>query len=389
MNTKAFRSLKGVTVVLLSIALASFLVMGCKEKTEPDRLVVKGTIKNLDQDRIIYLDAIEYGTVGNILDTAILNASSGKFELSATVSHEGIYRVRVEEAAFILLTNDRNDIQVNADWKDFGKYQTNSPSSQSIKNLLEGFEYRLVGIDSLRNILLAARDQGNDSVLLTLDSSFRNKVNDTEQFLVNYADTTKSAGVALYAIGILRNQAEPALLQPLMAGVMKRFGESNYEIKKVVDDYNMALKQQEERLSRDLTGKPAPDFTLPDPSGKNVSLSSLRGKYVLVDFWASWCKPCRAENPNVVGAYNKYKNKNFTVLGVSLDKDKASWEQAIKDDLLTWTHVSDLKFWQSAVVPLYNIEGIPYNVLLDPTGKVIASNLRGYNLEKKLAEVLK
>ncbi|HMP91660.1 MAG TPA: TlpA disulfide reductase family protein, partial [Phnomibacter sp.] len=135
-------------------------------------------------------------------------------------------------------------------------------------------------------------------------------------------------------------------------------------------------------------GNMAPDFTLNNPDGKPVSLSSLRGQYVLVDFWASWCGPCRQENPNVVKAYQAYKSKGFTILGVSLDKDRDPWLEAIKKDKLTWEQVSDLKFWQSPVVELYGIRGIPANVLLDKEGKIIAKNLRGADLEAKLAEVL-
>ncbi|HRN48160.1 MAG TPA: TlpA disulfide reductase family protein [Niabella sp.] len=123
-------------------------------------------------------------------------------------------------------------------------------------------------------------------------------------------------------------------------------------------------------------------------NGKPLALSSLKGKYVLVDFWASWCKPCRMENPNVVAAFIKFKNKNFTILGVSLDEDRESWLSAIKKDQLSWQHVSDLKQWESMVLPIYQFDGIPYNVLVDPQGKVIAESLRGPALEAKLAEVL-
>ncbi len=155
---------------------------------------------------------------------------------------------------------------------------------------------------------------------------------------------------------------------------------------------SMPGKKFSERLvimEKTSIGKPALDFTQNNVAGNPVSLSDFKGKYVLVDFWASWCGPCRAENPNVVKAYNQYKDKGFTVLGVSLDEDAKKWKAAIKEDKLAWTQVSDLKGWKNEVAQIYGVHAIPANWLIDPNGMIIGHNLRGAALEKKLAEVLK
>lgn len=200
--------------------------------------------------------------------------------------------------------------------------------------------------------------------------------------LKDFIKTNPDSYLSLLTLGNLAGPSpDPNELLPLLDGLSKEL-----QATETARTYRNAL----ERLKSIATGAMAPDFEQNDTLGHKVRLSSFRGKYVLLDFWASWCAPCRQENPNVVNVYNRYKNKNFTIVGISLDKPDGAfaWLKAIRMDHLAWTQLSDLKFWNNAVAQLYFVQSIPKNFLIDPTGKIIAQDLRGDDLEAKLEEVL-
>ncbi len=200
--------------------------------------------------------------------------------------------------------------------------------------------------------------------------------------LKNFILTNPDSYLSLLALGSLGGHTpDPNEILPLLDGLSKEVKET---------ETARLLRNAIEGLKSTAIGAMAPDFEQTDTLGHLVRLSSFRGKYVLLDFWASWCGPCRQENPNVVKVYNQFKDKNFTIIGISLDRPDGgfAWLNAIKKDHLTWTQLSDLKFWNNAVAQLYQVQSIPKNFLIDPTGKIIAQDLRGDDLEAKLTEVL-
>jgi peroxiredoxin len=371
-------------IPLASLVLLLWALLSCSDKQK--NVSIRLNIKNLPKAQAVYLDVIDLEAKPLTLDTVTAAQGDVSLELNGGAQDaESLYRIRFEkDEMYFLVIPDRQKIEMDVDWTNANQYSTNSAGSISFKNLLAGFNARLEGIDSLKNLIIA-KGEVMDSARVSMENQFREYATAAGSYLLAYADSTASPAVAMYALGMSQNLVSPEQVKPVMEGLAKRF-EKYPRITKLATDFNLALTRPSQG---DMVGKEAPDFELPDVNGKVMSLKSLRGKFVLVDFWASWCKPCRNENPNVVSAYQQFKDKNFTILGVSLDKEKEGWVKAIADDQLTWSHVSDLKFWDSKVVPLYGIEGIPFNVLLDPEGKVIAKDLRGSELHAKLNEVLK
>jgi len=369
---------------------------------------ISGTITN-SNSTIVYLEEVPAGnSEGTIVDSSVIG-KDGKYTLKGYARESLVYNLRLSQNSFPLaaVINDVPEMTLNVELSrennQFAeKYEVKgSPVSQEMKDFMYTFN------GDLQKIYIVSRQMDSlhkknpaDSSIVKLIAERKQLGDEIKDFSINALNKAKDPALFLFELGYYQSTANGFRLEPvdirevneLITEATKRFP-AHQALKAVKTRLDEQLTQMKQSIEPKWVGKQAPDFSLPDANGKQIKLSSFRGKYVLVDFWASWCMPCRAENPNVVEAYNKFKGKNFAILGVSLDNpgEKDKWLDAVKKDNLTWTQVSDLKGWESAVVPMYDFGqvGIPYNILVDPEGMIIAERLKGTGLETKLAEVLK
>ena len=372
--------------LLVCLAALMIIIAGCKNGSNEKNYTISGTIQHASKQKLL-LQEVPYGGLPIVTMDSITLGEDGKYSFEFIAKQEGIYRIATDKEMEILFINDEENIQINADANNYQSYTVKgSETSQALINFL--MEYRKKDsslMSTIYNLDALQKQNGKDSTIFWLQKQRQSKINDINKLVGNVINNSTSPAFVYYTLGIsLRSMESAQVLALAKAAAEKLKAEPLAQFANLLS----TQVQANAKTTAIAVGTMAPEIALPDANGKIISLTSLRGKYILVDFWASWCGPCRGENPNVVAAYEKYKKKNFTVLGVSLDDDKASWLEAIQADKLNWQHISDLKKWESIVVSTYQIEGIPFNVLLDPTGKVIATDLRGEALQNTLASLL-
>jgi len=364
--------MKKTSLIFLSIAL----LFACKNK---DSFTITGKIDKAGDSKKVYLyqhDAI--------IDSAFLNDKK-EFSFTRKSVDADFFNLSVGDKLIILIAKNGDEIELNIqgieaqnDYVVIG-----SDDSEKVHDFsLIASKYATIFNDIQREFV----DQvSKDSTLQ--DSLRKVLLPQFEENMASYSKKTTDFGLAnsgnlagFYAMGTLDQESNEQALLAYAEQIKGKFKNNT-----AVEQF---LKRME-AIKPVSIGQMSPSFEMASSDGKVVKLSDFKGKYVLLDFWASWCGPCRTENPNIVRTYATFKNKNFTVLGISLDDDKDSWLKAIKEDQLSWTHVSELKRWESPIANLYKIEGIPASFLLNPEGKIIAKNLRGEALTKFLRKTLK
>jgi len=362
---------------LLSFFLIVILFISCEKKNE-NNFTINIKINGVN-DGWVYMQQNESG---NWIKYDSAELKNGSVVFSGNIDMPEMFYFTIENHRGLLpVFIENGNINVVAEAQNLRQPKVDGSKSQdtyllAIKTLAEYDEKERVLDQQYQEAQAKSETDRMDSISTAFDNLEKEKTNSIKEF----AENNNSSVVAPF---IMMNYSYLFELNDLESVAQK--------LDPVISDskYTTSLNNRINILKRVEVGQPYVDFTLNDPEGNPLPLSSVvGGKYLLIDFWASWCRPCRAENPNVVAAYQKFHDKGFDVFGVSLDRDHDKWVEAIKQDNLTWSHVSDLKYWGNEAAKLYGVQSIPHNVLLSPEGTIIAKNLRGEELQKKLTELL-
>jgi len=334
-------------------------------------------LERMDADNNIHLDSTKID-------------GDGKFSFHTKGIIKGFYELRITESDFATLILDSNEkVHVEGNAQFLGNTYTATGSADT-KLFLDLNQYSRTNYgrrDSLQKIFQALMNAsgGNkkkvDSLSAAVEGPYDTLVEKQVRFVSAFLKANATSFASLAAVQQLSPDKYISYYTALDSSLSKTYPNSSYV--KLFHDKVDALK-------RVAIGAMAPELSLPDTNGNIFNLSSLKGKVVLIDFWASWCTPCRESLPNVVKLYDKYKGKNFTVLSVSLDKDKDAWLNAIRKFHLHWTQISDLKYWDSKAVSLYNFKdmGIPFTVLVSADGKIVDKNISEDDLEREVANLV-
>ena len=352
----------------LVVALAA-----CKDKKA---FTLTGELDHFGKTKKVYLLAADTSSI-NVVDSSAI-AADGKFAFKHATVYPNLFKLRTGDQIFDFIAQNGDDVTFKTDLADSSHVYTISGSGESEK--IKQFN-AISNLYGDKNAKLVAEFQGkaakgnSDSLLKIYQPTFQKNLNDYTVEVLKFVKANDKSLAGFYAatsVDPMRYEEDLVKYAESIKGDFK----DNPAVQKFITQMMLAKP-----LS---LGNKAPDFTTNDQNGKQVKLSDYKGKYVLVDFWASWCAPCRAENPNVVKMYGLYHDKGMNVLGVSLDTDKNQWQKAVTADKLAWQHVSDLQRFDGPTEKLYHIEAIPSNFFIDPQGTIIAKNITGIDLEEML-----